>query len=130
MSSREAGSEERPVCVVPLWFPRHRGSVCGEWEETQCGGSAGHRASAGGPGSVSLPMMPAHPANSKNPVLGYQGGLGPAAPGGSLEIENPGSAADLISLRCNKSPSGPLLAGVAEALVQGTGLDHVVQMHR
>ena len=34
-------------------------------------------------------MMPAHPANSKNPVLGNQGGLGPAAPGGSLEIENP-----------------------------------------
>ena len=28
MSSAEAGSEERPVCVVLLWMPRHRGSVC------------------------------------------------------------------------------------------------------
>lgn len=28
MSSAEAGSEERPVCVVLLWVPRHRGSVC------------------------------------------------------------------------------------------------------
>lgn len=77
-----------------------------------------------------VPMTPAHPANSKNPVLRNPGGLGPAAPGGSLETQNLGSAADLLSLRCNKSPGGPLLAGVGEALVQGTILGHVVQMHR
>lgn len=54
-----------------------------------------------------VPMTPAHPANSKNPVLGNQGGLGPAAPGGSLETQNPGSAADLLSLRCNEPRWSP-----------------------
>ena len=37
-----------------------------------------------------VPMTPAHPANSKNPVLVNRGGLGPAAPGGSLETQNLG----------------------------------------
>lgn len=44
-------------------------------------------------------MTPAHPTNSRIQSLGTRVGLDPAAPGGSLETQNPGSAADLLSLQ-------------------------------
>ena len=43
---------EACVCGSAVVPPASGVSVCGEWEKTQCGGSAGHRASAGGPSSV------------------------------------------------------------------------------